>query len=489
MKITKIYHPHKKRKADRTNLRVAAYCRVSTSSEDQLNSFETQKSVFTEMIEAHEGWKLVDIYADRGLSGTRASKRPQFLRMIEDCECGLIDIILCKSVSRFSRNTQDSLFYIRHLLGLGVRLIFEKEEIDTGNICSEMMITIFAAFAEEESRSISENIKWRLRKKAMEGEVPLPRVYGYCRSGDNYEIVPEEAETIRMIFDLYEHGATIEQITDKLSEKGITSFMGNEKWHYAVIKDLLKNEKVVGDCRTLKYYQENYRSRKNRGEKPYVYIKNHHEGIVSRKQFERCGEILKLRNFTRPIKSPFAEYLRCPYCGHVLYFRSRNPYITHFYCDGEEGETACRKFIVHREEVKSAVLDAYNRLDINSLQKIIASGDLQNAKEAEKLLKTKTEHPAFETVDYWWLDEFVQEIRFGQHTFSGLESVNEGHESDDRTVSIVWKCGIVTTVPSGIKGDPRKKAENLAIRLARASGEQCTTYAKCTAKVEESYGE
>lgn len=472
MKVTKIYHPHKERKADKNKLRVAAYCRVSTNKEDQLNSFETQKSVFTDMIDGREGWTLVDIYADRGLTGTRASKRPQFLRMIEDCECGLIDIIVCKSISRFSRNTQDAVFYIRHLLELGIRLIFEKEEIDTDTICSEMMITIFAAFAEEESHSISENIKWRYKKKALEGEVPLSRVYGYRKNGDHYEVIPEEAKTIRMIFDLYEHGATIAEIMDKLSEMRIASFTGNEKWNHSVIKDVLMNEKVVGDCRTQKYYQDDsFRSRRNRGKLPYVYIKNHHEAIIPRKQFERCGEIIKLRNFTRPIKYPFAEYLRCPYCGHVLYFRSRNPYITHFYCDGEEGEAACGKFVVHRDVVKSAVMDAYNRLDINSLQKIVESGDLRNSSEAVKLLKTKTEHPVFEKVDYWWLDEFVQEIRFGQHTFSGPEPVNERHKSDDRTVSVIWKCGIVTTVPSGIKGDPRKKAENLSARLARVSGE------------------
>lgn len=471
MKVTKIYHPKKQKKAAQDVLRVAAYCRVSTNSEDQLNSFETQQSVYTDLIREKAGWEFVDIYADRGITGTSAKKRPEFQRMIRDCNDGKIDCIICKSLSRFARNTRDAIFYIRKLQKLGVRLIIEKEDIDTDDTYSEMTLTVLAAFAEEESRSLSENVKWAKRKKAQAGDVQLIRLYGYRKSGDNYEVVPEEAKIVRMIFDLYEQGVTSPQIVQKLSEMGIPSPRGKERWDTAVICGLISNEKFIGDFRSQKSYMsdisDSRRLHKNRGELPYVYIENHHEAIISRKQFERCAEIKKLRHISSPAKYPFGDRLRCPYCGHFLYYRSQCANIRHFYCNGVEGEMACRKFAIHSDLVKNAVLDAYNHLDLKAAKERIDLDDPIAAEEAEKLVKIKTEHPVFEKVDYWWLDELVKEIGFGQHI--AFDAENEGCEKDDRTISIFWKCGLTTTLPSGIKGNPKDKAEDLLASISKKS--------------------
>lgn len=298
MEITKIYHPEKHWKAQREVLRVAAYCRVSTNLEEQLESFETQRAVYTEKINNQEDWELAGIYADRGISGIRAGKRPQFLRMIEDCDQGLIDCVICKSISRFARHAREAIYYVRHLQELGIRVIFEKEDIDTDSIYSEMTMTILAAFAEEESRSMSENVKWALRKKAQAGEVRLTRTYGYRKSGDNYEIVPAEAEIVRLIFDLYEHGTSTWNIAKKLNEMGVARLRTKAGWNDQRIRRMIENEKYAGDYKTQKFYKKDildHRLYKNDGALPSVYIKNHHEAIIQRGQFERCNEILNQR--------------------------------------------------------------------------------------------------------------------------------------------------------------------------------------------------
>ena len=475
MKITKIYHPEKRGKSERGTVRVAAYCRVSTRSEDQLNSYEAQQSVYTEMINGREGWELAGIYADRGLTGINAKNRKQFQRMIRDCDNGRIDCIICKSLSRFARSTKDALFYIRHLQELRIRVIFEKEEIDTDSSFSEMMLTILAAFAEEESRSISENIKWTRRKKAMAGDPLLPRLYGYRKSGDNYEVVPEEADTVRLIFALYERGVSSVKIAEILSEKGIQTLTGKEKWFPDVICGIIKNEKYIGDCRTQKTYKKDVtdsREYKNCGELPSVYIKNHHEAIVSRKQFERCGTILDLRRAGTPAKYPFGEYLRCPYCGHLLYFYSRKPTDRYFFCEGEEWETACRKFIIDAGSVENAVLEAYKDIDMDAVQQLARSDDSWISAAAENLQRVKAECPVFEKVDYWWLDELVEGIQIRQSPFS-LPEMEGGQQPDDSEciISVFWKCGLQSSMPSRMSEERRIRGWGLISHYLKGSGD------------------
>ena len=197
-KITSLY------KNQEGKLRVAAYCRVSTDSDEQKGSFDSQVETYTRMIEANSQWQFAGIYADEGVTGTSAEKRPQFMKMIRDCDDGKVDLIITKSISRFARNIVECLTYVRHLNGIGVNIVFESSRIDTRQKYSEMLLTVLAAFAQEESRSISENTIWGIRKRFEEGVAKWTHLYGYEKKGDvEYIIVPEQAKIVRKIFNMY----------------------------------------------------------------------------------------------------------------------------------------------------------------------------------------------------------------------------------------------------------------------------------------------
>ena len=471
IRVTKIYNPEEKQAEEKKLLRVAADCRVSTKSDEQHLSYDTQVAVYSEKIRAEPGWTMEGIYADHGISGTQAERRPQFLQMVQDCEDGKIDAIICKSVSRFSRNTLDAVNYMRKLRSLGIRLIFEKEGIDTDSEYSEMLLTVLAAFAQEESHSHSENVKWGKRKRLQKGHALLIPVYGYRKNeeDDTYEIVPEEAEAVRLIFDLYEHGTSVPEITRTLKDRGYPMPNGETKvWDESRIHYMIMNEKYAGDLQTQKFYKKSYmdyRCYRNDGLLPGKMLKNHHEPIVSREQFDRCNVILELKKKSTPSQYPFGNYLRCPYCGHVL--RHRRLEIqnidSHFCC---EGEGACREFAIMAIPVKKAILDAWNSLDLAEVERISTMKLRRKAEEAGKLLEGKAAHPAFDAVDYWWLDEYVAKIEFGQHSYTAsdlkLMEPEQAKVLDDRTITITWRCGLMTAVPSGVvrdSHDPRHKAK------------------------------
>ena len=468
-KITRILNPQEKDTENKGQLRVAAYCRVSTKSDEQYTSYETQVAVYTKKIEDEPGWVLAGIYADRGISGTQAERRPQFLQMVKDCESGMIDVVICKSVSRFSRNTLDAVNYIRHLRELGIRLIFEKEGIDTDSKYSEMLLTVLAAFAQEESHSHSENVKWGKRKRFQRDEALLIGCYGYKKNdtGDNYEIVPDEAEAVRLIFREYERGTSVPAITRMLKDKGYPMPDGQNKvWDESRIHYMIANEKYAGDLQTQKYYKKcylEYRTYRNDGVLPTKVLKNHHQAIIPRRQFDRCNVILDLKKKTTPSQYPFGDYLRCPYCGHVLHHRRLEiqNIDSHFCC---EGDGACREFAIMAIPLKKAILSAYNELDLYAVKRIMGMKRRQKALEAEKLLKEKEEHPTFQSIEYWWLDEYVEAITLGQHSYTASDLKLMGKEAalvDDRTVIVKWRCGLESTVPSGVtrdSHDPRHKA-------------------------------
>ena len=471
IKVTKIYNPEDKAEDGKKLLRVAAYCRVSTKSDEQATSYETQVAVYSEKIRREPGWTLAGIYADRGISGTQAERRPQFLQMVQDCEDGKIDVVICKSISRFSRNTLDAVNYIRKLRSLGIRMIFEKEGIDTDSEYSEMLITVLAAFAQEESHSHSENVRWGKRKRLQKGHALLIPLYGYRKNEEDetYEIVPEEAEAVRLIFDLYEHGTSVPEITRTLKEKGYPMPSGEKKvWDESRIHYMIMNEKYAGDLQTQKFYKKSfmdYRGYRNDGVLPSKVLRDHHEPIVPRKQFDRCNVILELKKKTTSSQYPFADYLRCPYCGHVLHHRRLEiqNVDSHFCC---EGEGACREFAIMAIPAKKAILSVWNSLDISEIERIGAMKLRRRAEEARKLLEGKKEHPVFDEIHYWWLDEYVAKIEFGQHSYtaSDLKLMDEAQAKvlDDRTITITWRCGLTTTVPSGAvrdSHDPRHKAK------------------------------
>ena len=316
-------------------LRVAAYCRVSTDDEEQKTSYEAQIGYYTEKINSNPEWQMAGIFADEGISGTQAQKRPEFLKMIRLCRQRKIDVILTKSLSRFARNTVDSLGYIRELRALGIAVISEKENINTLTAESEMLITIMSCFAQAESESISKNVSWGVRQSFKNGNVPMQyaRLLGYRKGHDgNAEIIPEEAEVVKEIYRCYLDGMSMNLIADRLNEKGLTTKGGSSPYRKTVVQRILTNEKYTGDALLQKTYVTDCitkKTRKNNGELPMYLVKNHHEPIISRSDFNRVQEEMARRSAKRTIadkltktgqgkysaKYALSELLICGECG------------------------------------------------------------------------------------------------------------------------------------------------------------------------------
>lgn len=294
-------------------LKVAAYCRVSTDQEEQESSYEAQISYYTEKISKNPDWSMVKIFADDGITGTRDKKRDQFIEMIRLCRKRKIDLILTKSISRFARNTVDTMKYVRELKALGIGIIFEKENINTLEIETEMILTIMSCFAQAESESISKNVAWGIRQSFREGKVPMHynTMLGYCKRSDGKpEIVPEEAEIVKEIYHNYLTGMSLQQIADSLNARGITTKGGKSLWKSNKIQNILTNEKYTGDALLQKTYIIDCiseKSRKNNGELPMYLVKNHHKSIISRTEFNRVQEEMARRKSKRKVAEKYCK--------------------------------------------------------------------------------------------------------------------------------------------------------------------------------------
>ena len=274
-----------------SKLRVAAYCRVSTNHEEQESSLETQISYYEKLITEHENWQLVKIYFERA-SGTQLNKRSEFMKMLKDCKRRKIDLILTKSISRFGRNTLDTLKTLYELFNLGVKVYFEKENLNNYDKEMRIMIGIYAGFAQEESKNMSDNIKWGIRERMREGKVCLycTRFLGYDKDENGRLVVVEsEAVVVRKIFELYLNGWGVRKIKKYLEENGIKTVTGKNVWSTSTIDRILSNEKYVGDVLMQKSFTEDFltgKRKKNEGELDMYFIENDHESIVSREVFE-----------------------------------------------------------------------------------------------------------------------------------------------------------------------------------------------------------
>ena len=332
--------PETTRQAEaRRQLRVAAYCRVSTKEEDQANSYEVQKEYYTDKIMSNTAWTMAGIFADKGITGTSAKKREDFMRMIRHCRQKKIDVILTKSVSRFSRNTVDCLYYIRALKQLGIAVIFEKENINSLEEDSELRITLSGAFAQSESESISANVTWGKRRAMEAGKVSIQykKLYGYRKGEDGQpEIIPEQAEIVRWLYERYLTGASLRMIKDELEQQGVKCFEDSPEWTISRIRSILQNEKYCGDVLMQKTFRQDFINRKaikNTGQLPMYLIENHHEGIVSREKYDAVQAEMARRNAAKsPSKNAvtgmasyaskyaLSERLVCGECG-TLYRR------------------------------------------------------------------------------------------------------------------------------------------------------------------------
>ena len=351
--------------------RVAGYARVSTDHEDQTTSYESQMRYYTEYISSRSDWEFVKMYSDEGISGTNTKLRVGFKSMIEDALAGKIDLIITKSVSRFARNTVDSLTTVRKLKEVGVEIYFEKENIWTLDSKGELLITIMSSLAQEESRSISENVTWGLRKQFAEGKVHFPytNVMGF-EKGENGEIVvnQEDAKTVRYIFQQALLGKTPYSIAKDLTQQGILSPSGKNHWSSVTIKRMLRNEKYKGDALLQKTYTIDFLSKKkniNKGELPQYYVENNHEAIVDKETFDAVQQVLENKG-KKSSTTIFSSKLICGDCGH--YFGSKVWHSTSKYrrviyrCNEKyNGESRCSTPHVTEDEVKRWFVSAVNQ--------------------------------------------------------------------------------------------------------------------------------
>jgi len=360
-------------------LRVAAYCRVSTDMEEQINSYEAQIAYYTEAIAKNPSWTFAGIYADEGITGTATKKRKDFLRLMRDCEKGKIDMILTKSISRFARNTVDSLSWVRKLRAMGIGVYFEEQAIDSLKAENEMLIGLFSVIAQSESENISANVRWGIQQRMKSGTYSAGfKLLGYRKSKDGeIQIVPEEADIVKTIFERYLDGASIDQLKKFLEGNHVKTSRDKTEWSYSVIRDMLSNEKYVGDVLTQKTFRVDCISKKvkkNRGELTKYLISNNHTPIIDRDTFNRVQMELSRRSSKRKKsdlsiteqgkysgKYALTELLICGECGssyrrtskvsgekHIFYWRCVNRI--------DHGTKYCKQSIgIEEEKLKAAI--------------------------------------------------------------------------------------------------------------------------------------
>ena len=352
---------NQKPKPQTSKLRVAAYVRVSMQSEDLLRSYARQVDYYTKLIGNNPEWELAGIFSDRGITGTSAEKRDGFLKMLAECEKGNINIILTKSISRFSRNTLDLLNTIRHLKELGIEVRFEKENINSLSGDGELMLTILASFAQEESRSISENVKWGIRKRNQKGmnASGMRRLYGYEPVDGEYRIVEDEAVIVRRIFAMFNDGMEVSEICGALNAEGLKTHTGRE-FLPVNVSYLLKNEMYIGDRLTNKFYVESNLTHKivrNHGEVEQFYIEGDHMPIIEREDFERAQQRFAEKKRQEIISRPYHGIIVCGYCGSAMFIK-RYPKMAYYVCKKRKEERDCICKRQREDTLNEAVLNA-----------------------------------------------------------------------------------------------------------------------------------
>ena len=350
-------------------LRVAAYARVSSNSEDQKHSFAAQNAYYSKLITDNADWELADIYADQGITGTSIDKRDDFLRMMEDCRKGRVDRILVKSSSRFARNTKESLEAVRELAALGVSVYFEEQNIDTAQVSGEVLIAMFAALAQRESEAISERMRWSYQTRIDKGRFSTNKApFGYRLVGGRLEINAEEAEVVRVIFDMSLQGESISGIAKRVSKMDIPTRDKASYWQESSILYILHNEKYAGDCLLQKTYtaQELPRFRKrNLGKYRQVFVEQSHPAIIEREKFEKVQELLKRKRIAfagGSVSTPFSKKIKCAECGSTFRLkkvRGKN----YWTCMAHEKDIhKCRMPPIPEEQVEEAFLHLYYKL-------------------------------------------------------------------------------------------------------------------------------
>ncbi len=417
---------NQERKMQETKKRVAAYCRVSTDNEDQANSFESQQRYFRQYIERNPDWELYAIFADEGISGTNTKKRKEFNRMIECAKNGDFDLIITKEISRFARNTLDSIFYTRDLKKHGVGVIFLNDNINTLDGDAELRLAIMSSIAQEESRKTSERVKWGQKRQMEQGVVFGRSMLGYDVKDGKMTINEEGAKIVRLIFHKFvDEGKGTHVIARELREEGIEP-MRVKEWQNTVILRVIRNEKYCGDLVQKKTYTPDFLSHEkkyNRGQEEFVIIKDHHEPIISRELFDKANRILDAKSLSQEGKAkhsnryPFSGKIKCGRCGasYVARYKTRKdgsrykawrcyeaanhgrPHIdkagNQVGCSGESirNEDAiyllylvCRELKINRQKVVdnlTKTIDAVMRIDLTGTSTSALSEKIEEAKK------------------------------------------------------------------------------------------------------------
>ena len=356
--------------------RVAGYARVSTDSEEQQTSYEAQVDYYTRYIRSKPDWEFVNVYTDEGISSTNTKKRDGFNQMVQDALDGKIDLIVTKSVSRFARNTVDSLVTVRKLKEKGVEVYFEKENIYTLDSKGELLITIMSSLAQEESRSISENVTWGQRKRFADGKINLPykQFLGY-KKGENGlpEIVPEEAEIVRLIYKMFMQGKTVNAIAKHLMNEGIPSPSGKQRWGTSTLESILTNEKYKGSAILQKKFKVDFLQKKmkvNEGEVPQYKVEDSHPAIIEPEEWEIVQLEMKQRKSRgkhHNSLSPFSAKMICGDCGAFYgskVWHSNDKYRrTIWQCNNKfKGEKICRTPHLYEADIKALFIRTFSKL-------------------------------------------------------------------------------------------------------------------------------
>lgn len=358
-------------------IRCAAYCRVSSDSADQLNSFMAQLKYYENFLADSETETLVNVYADEGVTGTREDKREDFQQMMSDCRKGKIDRIYTKSISRFARNTKDCLKNIRELKSLGITVFFEKENIDTANMPDEMMVTIMGGLAQEESVSISQNLQWSIKRRMENGTFNVSNMpYGYTKDDGNFTINSDEAEVVRRIFREFLSGKGFNTICRNLNADGI--LRGGNFWEKKVVRYILTNEKYIGDCLWRKKITENvfpFKKSINIGQADRYYVTNDHESIISREDFEAVQRLIKIKSeyFGNKVfhTYPLSKKMVCDCCGSV-YKRKRSNNKIYWVCSKHDLNAAdCSSKWIAEHKIYGMFIKLYNKLFYNYKQILV----------------------------------------------------------------------------------------------------------------------
>ena len=387
---------------DKPKLRVAAYCRVSTDSDEQATSSEAQVEHYTEFIQKNPEWEFAGIYADDGISGTNTKNRDEFNRMIEDCEAGTIDMIITKSISRFARNTLDCLKYIRQLKDKNIPVFFEKEAINTMDAKGEVLITIMTSLAQQESQSLSQNVKLGLQFRYQNGQVQVNHNHflGYTKDEEgNLVIDPEPAEVVKRIYREYLEGYSMDKIAKGLEADGILTGAGKTKWWTSTINKILRNEKYIGDALLQKTYTTDFLNKtrvKNNGIVPQYYVEGNHEAIIPKDIFLRVQEELVRRRVVKTSANGkkrsyscnhcFAQIVICGECGEMfrrIHWNNRGCKSIVWRC---LSRLECHARTVYETVLENVVIQAINTLlgDKSTYQAQLQQNIAKVIREAQK---------------------------------------------------------------------------------------------------------